>query len=255
MPILPSITVSLRDVVQESYYTHQERDGVVCIAVCAIASVVSIFYAALTRKLRPENYRNTHVFAYLTSLLLANMLQSLGTAMNLRWVGRGGLIYGSYCSMQGGVKQAGNIATALWSFMIAMHLFNLLFLRVGSTRLGLFLTLSIGWLVVVIFVILGPAAIETAEKGPYFGISGAWCWITAQYRLEQIMMEYFFEFVSAAMGFLLYIAVLLRVRGNIIHSHGKFRVRTVPSGQGWQLAIGRDFLSSAMFAIAKNMVW
>ncbi|KAL1661391.1 hypothetical protein GGF50DRAFT_105360 [Schizophyllum commune] len=174
--------------------------------------------------------------------------------MNFRWVGRGGLVSGNYCSLQGGVKQAGNIATALWSFMIAMHLFNLLFLRVGSTRLGIFLTLFIGYAMVVIFVLVGPSVIETAERGTYFGISGAWCWITTRYRLEQIFLEYFLEFCSAGLGFLLYIAVLLRVRGNIIYSQGKFRVRTVPSGQGWQLAIGRDFLSSAMFAIAKNMV-
>ena len=59
--------------------------------------------------------------------------------------------------------------------MIAMHLFNLLFLRVGSTRLGLLLTLFIGWAVVVIFVLVGPSVIETADRGPYFGISGAWC--------------------------------------------------------------------------------
>ena len=58
--------------------------------------------------------------------------------------------------------------------MIAMHLFNLLFLRVGSTRLGLFLTLFIGWVVVVIFVLVGPSVIERAERGPYFGVSGAW---------------------------------------------------------------------------------
>ena len=58
--------------------------------------------------------------------------------------------------------------------MIAMHLFNLLFLRVGSTRLGLLLTLFIGWAMVVIFVLVGPSVIETAARGPYFGISGAW---------------------------------------------------------------------------------
>ncbi|KAL1681950.1 hypothetical protein EV122DRAFT_204671 [Schizophyllum commune] len=254
MPALPSeILFSRND--DETYYTHQERDGVVCIAMCALASISSILYAVAARKLRYENYRNTHVFVYLSSLLFANTIQSLGTMMNFRWVGRGGLVSGNYCSLQGGVKQAGNIATALWSFMIAMHLFNLLFLRVGSTRLGLFLTLFMGWAVVVIFVLVGPSVIETADRGPYFGISGAWCWITSRYRLEQIFLEYFLEFCSAGLGFILYIAVLLRVRGNIIYSQGKFRVRTVPSGQGWQLAIGRDFLSSAMFAIAKNMVW
>ncbi|KAL1694794.1 hypothetical protein GGG16DRAFT_122146 [Schizophyllum commune] len=250
MPVLPSVNLFSRgDDDNETYYTHQERDGVVH-PICRCGTL-AIHSSQHTPYLRYENYRNTHIFAYLSSLLLANTIQSLGTVMNFRWVGRGGLISGNYCSLQVLIMYS---LTSTRSFMIAMHLFNLLFLRVGSTRLGLFLTLFIGWAVVVIFVLVGPSVIETAEQGPYFGISGAWCWITTRYRLEQIFLEYFLEFCSAGLGFILYIAVLLRVRGNIIYSQGKFRVRTVPSGQGWQLAIGRDFLGSAMFAIARNMV-
>jgi len=58
--------------------------------------------------------------------------------------------------------------------MIALHLFNLLFLRFPTTGLGLAATLSFGWAFVATIVILGPAVIQTPEKGFYFGISGNW---------------------------------------------------------------------------------
>jgi hypothetical protein len=76
--------------------------------------------------------------------------------------------------------------------MIALHLFNLLFLRWESTLTGMVATLIGGWSVVGVVVFVGPEVIQTAERGPYFGISGAWCWITDNYPKEQFFLEYFF---------------------------------------------------------------
>ena len=59
--------------------------------------------------------------------------------------------------------------------MIALHLFNILFLRFSATGLGLAATLSFGWAFVATLVILGPAVLQTREKGFYFGISGIRC--------------------------------------------------------------------------------
>lgn len=60
------------------------------------------------------------------------------------------------------------------SFMIALHTFNLLFLRMKMTALGQWVTVAIGWTAVLFVIIIGPLAIQTPEKGPYFGISGYW---------------------------------------------------------------------------------
>jgi hypothetical protein len=59
--------------------------------------------------------------------------------------------------------------------MIALHLFNILFLRFPTTKIGLVATLCFGWALVATIVIVGPAMIQTPAKGPYFGISGNWC--------------------------------------------------------------------------------
>jgi hypothetical protein len=79
---------------------------------------------------RLKNYENTHINGYFNALLLANALQAIGTVMNLKWAADGGVTAGGLCTAQGpytadsrdpgsellpgGIKQAGNIATALW---------------------------------------------------------------------------------------------------------------------------------------------
>lgn len=111
--------------------------------------------------------------------------------MNARWVHDSVVFNGGFCAFQGAVKNAANVGTALWSFMIAVHVFNLLFLRWKTTRVGMIATLIGGWSAVGMIVTVGPLVIQTAERGPYFGVSGYWCWITDNYPREQTYMEYF----------------------------------------------------------------
>lgn len=71
------------------------------------------------------------------------------------------------------------------SFMLSLHLFNILFLRRGVTRIGFHATLVVGWSVIAIIVIV-PDALQRPEKGPYFGISGTWCVMTLGYNLQNV---------------------------------------------------------------------
>ncbi|KAK7443270.1 hypothetical protein VKT23_015867 [Stygiomarasmius scandens] len=238
-----------------SYDGTGQRAGVICLTVAGLISLAAVVYLVLVKTPRPTTYRRTHLFGYLLSLLLANAMQSIGTVMSLKWVVENQVIFGAFCTYQGAIKQLGNISTALWSFMISIHLFNLLFLRGALTNIGFWLTIVLGWCLVVVVVLIGPAAIEKKEKGPYFGISGPWCWITSAYPKEQILLEYFFEFLSATLSFILYTIILLRVRGNLIRLNGSWKLRFVPNGEGWQLSLGRDLIDSAMLKVAQNMVW
>jgi len=241
--------------------------------VFSITAVIttSIYYLLFVE--RRKTFHRTNLAPYLVSLLLANILQAIGTIMNARWVKDGVVFNGRFCEVQGGIKNAANVGTAIWSFAIAVHVFNLLFLRWRTTRMSMTATLVGGWSFVLMIVTLGPFAIATPDKGPYFGVSGNWCWITDNYPKEQTFMEYFFEFLSAGLGFLLYALVLLRVRGNLIQvaeddeeekghqvgrkqwAFGQWRFIWIPRSEAWQLSFGRDIIDSAMLRIAANMVW
>ncbi|KAL7284100.1 hypothetical protein ACG7TL_001380 [Trametes sanguinea] len=175
--------------------------------------------------------------------------------MNTKWAQDRAVANGSFCRAQGGIKQAGNVATALWSFTLALHVFILLFYRVALPKGLRWTLLGVGWYLVVFVVMIGPIAIETPSKGPYFGPTGYWCWITEEYPREQFYLEYFFEFVSAGLSFVLYIAVLLRVRGNLVRTSGKWHLRFVPHGERWILAIRRDAVDGYMMRVASRIVW
>ncbi|KAF5360040.1 hypothetical protein D9758_007629 [Tetrapyrgos nigripes] len=240
----------------EAYeYTPQERAGVICISVAGLVSLSAILFLMIVKTPKRKTYHRTHLFGYLMSLLFANTLKSTGTVMNLQWVLRHRVENGLFCGYQGAIKHIGNISTALWSFMLSLHLFHLLFMRGTITDLTFWLQMIFGWIIVYLLVIIGPAAIEKVELGPYYGVSGHWCWITSGYPKEQLWLEYFFEFFSAGLSFILYSIVILRVRGNIVQSDGNWALRIVPRGQSWQLTFGRDLIDQAMLKVAQNMVW
>ncbi|KAJ7056211.1 hypothetical protein C8F01DRAFT_1312450, partial [Mycena amicta] len=207
--------------------------------------------------LRLQNYGSTHINGYFRSLLLANAVQAFGTAMSIKWVAEGGVDGASmFCGAQGAIKQAGNIATALWSFILSVHLFNLLFLRTKATRIGFWCTSIAGWGVVVSVVIIGPLAIQNAELGPYFGVAGAWCWITSKYPKEQIFLEYFFEYVSAGCCFCLYTTIILRMRGDLVRrENGKWKLRFRPKEEAWMASLRRDLIDYTMLEVFEKMVW
>jgi len=240
-------------------YDYGEQTGIAAIVIIGCLSIaavifVCVFFAA-TYKRRSTHWQRTHLVAYIGSLMVANVLQAIGAVMNARWVALGGVVNGEFCRAQGGIKNVGNNGTALWSFMVALHLFNLLFLRWKSTPTALLATLIAGWTAVIVVTASGPLFIQTVANGSYFGPSGLWCWITDQYPAEQEFLEYFFEFLSAGFGFMLYVLILLRVRGNLVIENGWLHFQWVSRSQAWQLSVGRDMIDSAMLRVAMSMVW
>ncbi|KAJ7484277.1 hypothetical protein FB451DRAFT_1231959 [Mycena latifolia] len=232
-----------------------EASGVLCLALAALLSLLSVSLYFMIPSLRLQNYGKTHINGYFRSLLLANALQAFGTVLDFKWAVEGTVTPGHFCNAQGGIKQAGNITTALWTFLLAVHLFTLLVVRRPSTNVGFWCTIVGGWAIVVIVVLIGPTLLETPAKGPYFGPSGAWCWIAPNYIWEQIFLEYLLEYVSAGCCIVLYTFIVLRMRGNLVCEDGKWMLRFLPRAESWKLAIHQDIIDSAMLRAVKKMVW
>ena len=119
----------------------------------------------------------------------------------------------------------------------------------------LYTTLIGVWSAIGAVVISGPGAIQTPDRGPYFGISGFWCWIADNYPAERIALEYLFMFFSAGTAFILYSLVFLRMRGNLIVNGWRIRFRYVDSSMAWKLHTGRDVVDKLMMTVTKQMLW
>jgi hypothetical protein len=53
------------------------------------------------------------------------------------------------------------------------------------------LIFSLGWALIFALPIIGPYVIEKAEtSGPFYDVSGAWCWIGNGYQLERFLFVY-----------------------------------------------------------------
>jgi len=119
-------------------------------------------------------------------------------------------------------------------------------------RFVLWATLVAGWSGIAAIVIAGPAALDTAKNGPFFSISGYWCWISPHYPTERITLDYMMMFMAAFFSFVIYTLIFLRLRGNIVGNGWQIRFRFLnkeASGRGSEMTKGNQSM-----AIAKQML-
>ncbi|KAI0305120.1 hypothetical protein B0F90DRAFT_1815372 [Multifurca ochricompacta] len=238
-------------------YTSFQSGFISAIVGAAFLSALSVIMLVILNISSPPSRLgdHTHIPVLFGSLIMSNLLQAIGTTLNTQWVFQGGVSSGTLCSVQGGIKHAGNVGTAVWSFALALHAFCLLFLRSRLSKHSKWFAFGFGWTFISFIVMIGPLAIQKKALGPYFGPSGFWCWITVQYPAEQTFLEYMLEWISAFFSFVLYAAVLLRVRGNLVQdSDGRWFLRWVRRSESWQLAFTRDYLDSCTVKMAAIIV-
>ncbi|KAJ8494363.1 hypothetical protein ONZ51_g2396 [Trametes cubensis] len=196
-------------------YTASEATGVLVLALISCVSATAVVGLLLAIAVSAYNTRHStsrnlfvrsHVAAYFISMLICEVMQSI-------------------------LKHLSDVGTAYWSLIIAMNTFWILFLRWKLRRFVLVGALVGGWCAIGAIVSAGPAAIQKVERGPFYAISGYWCWIQDEYPAERITLDYMIMFISALLSFSMYILVFLRLRGNVM-LHGwrlSFRFRNGPS--------------------------
>jgi hypothetical protein len=107
----------------------------------------------------------------------------------------------------GVLKQTADVATAFWTFVIALHTFCLVCMEVRPGRLALWTTLVGGWCGIGLIVIIGPTVQNVRLHGPFCqssalllrllltfrtdGISGYWCWISPEYTTSHVTYVFF----------------------------------------------------------------
>ncbi|KAJ7124978.1 hypothetical protein C8R44DRAFT_781958 [Mycena epipterygia] len=239
-------------------YTAREVQGVTVLVVISCFSLIAVVGLLLVIALSAFNTRSsldqhlfvrTHVAAYFISLLLSDLIQALGSILNARWIHDMAVVYGDLCVLQGVLKQLADVSTAFWTLVIAIHTFCLLFLELKPGRFVLLATLIAGWFGIATIVIAGPAALDTRHRGPFYGVSGYWCWISPQYPTSRITLDYMFMFMAALFSFILYSLIFLRMRGNVVVTGRRISVRWTGIS-AWR---GKQFEGQAL-AIARQML-
>lgn len=205
----------------DPYSTAQSKAVIAFIVASCISLVATVgLLAAIamsafnTRTIKnPNMFVRTHVAFYFVSLLLSDILQSIGSIINSAWVREGAVVYDSLCTAQGVLGHMSDVGIALWTLVIATRTFSVLFLRLDTKHYEKWIVLIAQWSLIGAIVLGGPATARTDKHGPYYGIVGEWCWITANYTVERIVLDYMIALTSAVLGFILCSFVFLKLRG------------------------------------------
>ncbi|KAI0047553.1 hypothetical protein FA95DRAFT_1492348, partial [Auriscalpium vulgare] len=214
------------DFITKTTYTVSQSHGVITLIVASCFSLTAVIglLAAIamsafnTRHAKsPNMFVRTNIVAFFISLLVADILQAVGSIMNAQWVRAQAVEAGTLCTAQGMIKHAADVSIAVWSFIIAVYTFLTLVAKMQlKRRLIMWCTLLGGWSAVAAIVIAGPATLNRNQYGPYYGISGEWCWITGEYKVQRIALDYLIMFMSALFSLFLYAVVFYRLRGKIL---------------------------------------
>ncbi|KAF8526879.1 hypothetical protein BU17DRAFT_82314 [Hysterangium stoloniferum] len=188
------------------------------------------------------------------SLLLSNLIQSVGSLLNIHWLRMKATVFGPVCVAQGITKNVGNVGTAVWSLVLALHAFDVLFLRRTQRRATLIITLLGSWALIFCTDMFGIVILQNKNDGPFFGISGYWCWITQSYPRARLWLEYAYMFTSAGLCGIIYVLIYLRLRGNISGSGWSLRLRRIPKSERWAVKLSRDEIDSRLYKFAKQLV-
>ncbi|KAF8757035.1 G protein-coupled glucose receptor regulating Gpa2 [Rhizoctonia solani] len=216
--------------IDEMWYLPYEGHGITATIVASFisfTSVISLFsllaWVAITGRGPTERpFLKTHIGVYFLSLMTADLSQAIGGIMNIRWVAARHVSIGRFCTAQAAIKQFANVGAALWSIIIAIHTFRLLFFNAHTSNFMCFATLVVIWGGIITVVAAGPTVIQTPSKGDYFGITD----------LQKM-------FISAGVSLIGY----------------KIKALSVSSSRAWNLEAGRAVMESNTMSVAWQLMW
>ncbi|KAJ1303612.1 hypothetical protein OPQ81_011796 [Rhizoctonia solani] len=179
-----------------------------------------------------RSFTHSALGVFLISLLLSDLIQGAAFSINFKWATEGKMYPSVACTSQGSVSQVGDLGSAIWSVAIAYYTFSLLFLFKKPAVWVTWTIFILGWSTIIVLPIIGPYVIENVNnRGPFYAISGAWCWVGDGYQLERFLYVYMWIFLSLGTSLVLYGLVYLRFSGRLVVENGKL-VWNKPSN-GW----------------------
>ncbi|KIJ42238.1 hypothetical protein M422DRAFT_780051 [Sphaerobolus stellatus SS14] len=224
----------------KTYLTRGQSVGLVFISEAAILSCIAVFYLfyvitmngrrylKLNPKLRWWEVITSPIEVYMISLFVADFLQGVGIAFDIRHIHSGIVQCGTYCTAQGILRQLSEATVAFSTLAIAVHTFVIILFRKGQNAFKFSLIIvGLIWLYVSLFVTIASALHSKGSEFFYTPtpnyrlkavktyLSGAGCWIGPKFPVERIVGEYFWFWFTALISLVLYVILYLALRGNV----------------------------------------
>lgn len=163
---------------------------------------------------------STHVHYYFVNLLVSDLIQAIGGIIDVKWIVEAQVTEGGICTVQGVMKQVGDVGVALTSLAIAIHTFLTIVFHVRIRQETGLLVLAIIWLFLILIIGIS-MGVHKGER--YYGNTQYWCWITSDYQGERLALEYVWLWLAAIVNLVCYIVIALVLKGIVVCERRRLR--------------------------------
>lgn len=166
---------------------------------------------------------------YMLSLFAFDLIQAIGSVLDMKWVNEGKVYTGPYCTAQGVIQELGECGVAITTIIIAVHTFVGVFWRIGTkNRTVAFTLVGIVWLFVALFVGIS-SGIHSDPNDLYVTPTPYWCWVAQDFKGERIAGEYLWLWIGLFTSILVYVPLFLWSQGML----------SVDASQWWRFRFHR----------------
>ncbi|KAH8835659.1 hypothetical protein DL96DRAFT_1575105 [Flagelloscypha sp. PMI_526] len=195
---------------------------------------------------------STQIHHYFISLMVADLIQALGSVLNIQWIKDSSVEENSVCTAQGALKQVGDVAVAMSTLVIAVHTARVLIFKISFPSIVPKLVVLAIWVFTALMLSVG-FGLHHAQDIQFYGNTGYWCWITEDYPSERITLEYLWLWVAAIVNIVCYAAIFLVIKGYAHYDSSKRTFQRSP--QTFSVTSSHIPHSSRTSAIAKQMLY
>ncbi|KAJ7512001.1 hypothetical protein B0H11DRAFT_1699795 [Mycena galericulata] len=219
-------------------YTRRQNVGLVVVSMVgflSLTSVVSMLGLIVRNVLRNRNSANDKkrrlievpMDLFVLSLFVADLFQSLGVVMDVRWINDGISQQGGLCNAQGVLQNIGQAGIAMTTFIITLHTFDSIWRHGGVNSLRwAYILIGTVWAFLILAIAI---SISVKTDPPFYAPTPYWCWINSNYPNYRIALENFWLWIGFAVS-VLYIPLLFWDTGRVTPGDPKWWTFKLNSG-------------------------
>jgi len=209
--------------------TQGEHDRIVCLSpderiglatdaeagLISLAAVLGAFVLIFIKVWRRGALVQRPMDLFVLVLFLFDIIMAQGRITHIRWIQKGEIYPGAYCTAQGILQQTGEAGTAMVTIIIALYTFVVVMWRTFEHEL-LVAYLATAFIWVFLFIFIGiTVGTQTHGTQHYMTPAGFWCWIGngSRYNAERYAGEYAWMWAALGVSALTYIPLFFVALG------------------------------------------
>jgi len=173
----------------------------------SLTAVMGAFVLIIIKVWRRKKLVQRPMDLFVLVLFLLDIIMAMGRITHIKWIQKGEIFQGSYCTAQGILQQAGEAGSAMVTTTIAIYTFIVVMWGIFEREL-LFAYLAISFIWIFLFFFIGiTVGTQTHGTQHYMTPAGFWCWIGdgSRYNAERYAGEYAWMWTALAVSLFTYV--------------------------------------------------